>query len=83
MSSSASAGKPSRPAASFIARHFLEHPATVNETYFEHMAFALRFFRKLFVASGAALIHAFVPSMCKTTASRAVREMFAVIDKRG
>ena len=55
----------------------------MNETYFEHMCFALRFFRKLFVASGAALIHALIPSLCKTTASRAVREMFAVIDKRG
>ncbi len=83
MSASTSAGKSPAIKPGFIARTFLEHPATVNETYFEHMCFALRFFRKLFVASGAALIHALIPSLCKTTASRAVREMFAVIDKRG
>ena len=36
---------------SMIARIFLDHPAKVDETFFEHMAFALKFSGLLFAAS--------------------------------
>ena len=58
-----------------IARLFLDHPATVNESYWEHMRFALSFAFWLAVAAGAALLHALVPALCETTASRILRRL--------
>jgi hypothetical protein len=57
-------------------RLFIDHPASVGETYFEHMAFAFRFSRLLLMAGCAALVHAFLPFMFETTASRIVRELY-------
>ena len=51
-------------------------PGSVNETYFGHMAFAAWFASRLFMAGGAALVHAFLPFLCETTASRIVRELY-------
>ena len=59
----------------FINRVFLDHPATVNETYFGHMRFALWFSFWLAVAAGAALLHALVPAVCETTAGRILRRL--------
>ena len=59
-----------------LAKLFTDHPAAVNETYFGHMAFAAWFASRLFMAGGAALIHAFLPFLCETTASRIVRELY-------
>lgn len=56
-------------------RLFIAHPATVNETYFEHMRFALGFAFWLLVAAGAALIHAILPALCETTASSILRRL--------
>ena len=53
-----------------IARLFTAHPATVNETYFGHMKFAFGFGFWLAVAACAAVIHAIIPALCETTASR-------------
>lgn len=58
------------PKAGMIARLFTAHPATVDETYFEHMAFAASFAFWLLVAAGAASVHAIIPALCETTASR-------------
>lgn len=51
-------------------RGFRDHPASVGETYFGHMAFALRFSGLLLAAGGAALVHAVIPPLFETTASR-------------
>jgi hypothetical protein len=48
-----------------IAKIFTSHPASVDETYFEHLVFALRFSGTLLVAAGAALVHALVPCLCQ------------------
>ena len=40
---------------------FTDHPASVDETYSEHMAMALSFAGPLFKAAAASLIHAFLP----------------------
>lgn len=69
------------PARAF-ARIFLDHPATVNETYFGHMRFALGFSFWLAVAAGAALVHAFVPVLCETTASRILKRLHGRIMAR-
>ncbi|SFR43103.1 DUF6356 family protein [Litoreibacter janthinus] len=59
-----------------------EHPASVGETYFGHMRFALRFSGLLFAAGGAALVHAVLPALFETTASQMIRRMYAMIEQR-
>ena len=59
-----------------MTRLFTAHPGTVGETYFGHMAFAAWFASRLFMAGGAALVHAVLPFMFETTASRIVRELY-------
>ncbi|WP_442580505.1 DUF6356 family protein [Mesorhizobium sp. ASY16-5R] len=65
-----------------IARLFVDHPASVDETYLGHMAFAAWFSSKLFMAAGAALIHAFLPFLFETTASRIIRELYERTNNR-
>ena len=62
---------------------FLTHPRSVDESYFEHMAFAGRFSGKLFLAAGAALVHAVLPFIFEKTASRMIAEMYARTHNRG
>jgi hypothetical protein len=61
---------------------FLDHPATVNETYFQHMRFAFSFAFWLGAAALAALVHAFIPALCETTASRILKRLTARIESR-
>ncbi|PSJ56494.1 DUF6356 family protein [Kumtagia ephedrae] len=58
-----------------LARLFHDHPASVGETYFGHMAFAAGFSARLFAAAFAALVHAVLPFLFETTASRIVRDL--------
>ncbi|MCP1676735.1 hypothetical protein J2T57_003908 [Natronocella acetinitrilica] len=60
---------------------FTEHPASVGETYSEHMLMALSFAGTLFVATVACLIHAFFPFLFKTTASRRITELKERIER--
>ncbi len=66
-----------------IARIFLSHPQSVDETYLEHAAFAGRFSGRLFLAAGAAAIHALIPCLFEKTASRIVAELYAKTHNRG
>ena len=59
-------------AARAFQKIFIDHPASVDESYFEHMRFASSFAFWLAVAAGAALIHAVIPAMCESTASRII-----------
>jgi hypothetical protein len=65
-----------------LTRVFLEHPASVNESYFQHMRFALGFAGRLALAAGAALVHALIPALCETTASGIVRKLHARLGAR-
>ncbi len=65
-----------------LSKLFTEHPASVDETYFGHMAFAAWFASRLFMAGCAALVHAVLPFLFKTTASRIVRELYERTAKR-
>jgi len=65
-----------------IAALFLDHPATVDETYLQHMRFAFGFAFWLGAAAMAALFHAFIPAMCETTASRILKRLHARIEAR-
>ena len=62
---------------------FIDHPASVDETYFQHMRFAARFSAVLFAAGAAALIHALVPCLFEKTASNRIRKLYSLIDNRG
>lgn len=64
-------------------RIFLAHPATVDEGFFEHMLFALKFAAALFAAGFAALVHAFVPCLFEKTASRIIATLHARTQNRG
>ncbi len=66
-----------------IERVFLDHPRSVDESYFEHMAFAGRFAGTLLLAAGAALVHAVVPCLFEKTASRIVGDLYAKTHNRG
>lgn len=61
----------------YLDRLFLAHPRKVDESYLEHGAFALRFGSRLLLAGMAALVHAIVPCLCETTASRLILAMHA------
>ncbi len=65
-----------------IARLFRDHPASVDETYFEHMAFAGKFSGKLFLAASMALVHALLPFVFEKSASTIVRELYERTHKR-
>ena len=59
-----------------VAKLFTTHPASVDESYFEHMVFAGKFSGRLFVAAFAALVHAVLPFLFETTASRIIRQLY-------
>lgn len=67
---------------SALDRLFLAHPRTVEESYFEHMRFAIGFSARLIGAGLAALVHAFIPCLFETTASRMIKAMHARIVSR-
>lgn len=64
-------------------RLFLTHPASVNESYFQHQRVALSFAWPLMKAASAALVHALVPGLCERTASDTVRALNARMQSRG
>ena len=51
---------------------FLDHPASVGETYGEHAAFATSVGWTMFVGSLACFVHALVPALFQTTGSTAI-----------
>ena len=66
-----------------FTRVFLSHPRSVDESYGEHAMFAGGFALRLFLAGGAALVHAIVPCLFEKTASRMIAEMYARTHNRG
>ena len=66
-----------------ISKVFLDHPRSVEESYFEHLVFAGKFSAKLILAGLAALVHALIPCLFEKTASRMIAEMYAKTHHRG
>ncbi len=66
-----------------LKRMFLDHPASVDETYGEHMAFAGNASFKLFKAAFACLVHAIVPGLFERTASTIIAELYNRTHGRG
>lgn len=54
---------------------FTEHPASVGETYAEHMGQAVSFGVPMILAGVACLVHGLFPFLFTTTGSRTIREL--------
>jgi hypothetical protein len=65
-----------------MVRASKHHLAQVGENYFEHLAVALGFSFALAKASIACGLHALVPALCTSTASRSVAELQAKLVMR-
>ena len=57
---------------------FTAHPTSVGETYAEHCRFAFRFGVRMTLGGIAAMIHALLPFLFITTASRTLDELNAL-----
>lgn len=54
---------------------FTEHPASVGETYGEHMGQAFSFGVPMILAGLACLVHGILPFLFTTTGSRTIRDL--------
>jgi hypothetical protein len=59
-----------------------EHLSSVNEGYFKHMFFALRFSFGCLAAAFYAAVHAIFPFAFKTTASKKITELYLGLCER-
>jgi hypothetical protein len=60
-----------------MANPFTEHPATVGETYLEHLAFATRFGSRMIAGGLACFVHGFLPFLFTSTGSRTILALHA------
>ena len=58
-----------------IKRAFTEHPASVGETYFEHMGCAFGFSMKMIGAGFACLLHAIFPFLFVRTGRDCIEDL--------
>jgi len=58
-----------------LLRAFTDHPASVGESYLQHLARALCFGTRMVFAGIACLIHGVLPFLFQRTGSRAVSEL--------
>jgi len=65
-----------RQEATAMQKLFRDHPATVGETYFEHMGTAFTFAGRLLGASLACFVHGLFPFLFTSTGSLAVKRLY-------
>ena len=56
-----------------LSKLFTDHPATVGETYTQHLVSALSFSANLLFAAVVCLVHALLPFLFKRTGSDRIR----------
>jgi hypothetical protein len=66
-----------------LLRCFTAHPASVGESYAEHLVRALSFGARMMLAGVACVLHGFLPFLFVRTGSRAVSELNAQLSTRG
>ncbi|MHA1600633.1 MAG: DUF6356 family protein [Alphaproteobacteria bacterium] len=54
---------------------FTDHPASVGETYGQHMGMAFGFGGRMFLASFACLIHGILPFLFVRTGGEAIKDL--------
>lgn len=57
-------------------RLFVAHPASVGESYGQHLLHSLSFAAAMFCGAMACLAHAFVPAICQRTGSGIVAGLY-------
>ena len=65
-----------------VRRLFLDHPASVNESYLQHLLFAGRMGVTLLGAGLAAIGHGLFPRLFQRTASTTIRSLAATLEHR-
>jgi hypothetical protein len=58
-----------------LDRWFLDHPRSINESYLEHQAHALKFSGSLIMAGLVCFVHALVPGLFERTGSTMVKRL--------
>lgn len=58
-----------------MLQRFTDHPATVNETYFEHLRTAFGFGGSMMLGALACLVHGLFPWLCLTRGSDTIRDL--------
>jgi hypothetical protein len=61
---------------------FTEHPASIGETYLEHLAFACTFGRRMIAGGAACCIHGVLPFLFTSTGSRIVLDLHALLIRK-
>jgi hypothetical protein len=74
--------KNSRNMQQLFRQYFVNHPAAVNETYFQHMGQAVWTGTNLILAGLAAIAHGLIPGIFTTTASDFARLVVSNVDAR-
>ena len=59
-----------------MLKFFTDHPASVGETYFEHLLAAATFSIRLLIASITCLIHAVLPFLFEKEGSKMVTRLY-------
>jgi hypothetical protein len=62
-------------------RLFLDHPASVGESYGEHFKVASGFGWAMLVGAIGAFVHALVPAFCQRTGSTTVKQLHTRLTK--
>jgi hypothetical protein len=70
------------PSDPLLRRWFLDHPASVGESYREHFGVAGRFGVKMIAGGLACLVHAVVPSAFVRTGSGTVKGLYSEMVSR-
>jgi hypothetical protein len=58
-----------------MLRRFTDHPSSVNETYFEHLAMAFGFGGRMLLGGLACLAHGLLPWLCTSRGSDTIRSL--------
>ena len=65
-----------------MIRHSIAHLRQAQEGYWQHFRFATTFGLLAMAAGIAALLHAILPAVCTSTASRIIRHLGQLVDDR-
>lgn len=66
-----------------LKRLFCDHPASVNESYLEHLAFAVTFGVRMIAGGLACIIHGVLPFLFVRTGSRSVCDLHETLKSSG
>lgn len=58
-----------------MIRRFTDHPASVNETYLQHMGMAFGFSGRMLLGGLACFVHGVFPWLCLTRGSDTIRAL--------